>query len=651
MSTLLPILLGRQNGTAEIGNVGSVKDPLDQNSRNLSSSHSLESSLTFSQLFHQKQEVDAVFNQLQLGNPTLLPSDEKLSLGLDNNQNPSQNVTSILVKPDPLERFLSGLPSQRESKKTGPVVSGIPELGEIFDPISGSPRNAFPASDLVGREHNSIGSRTPLAQQPQPSVIPSTTILPSLVKIESFAIPSPTKRETQVPETDQALEGQRHNGIADGVLLGREQILTPQESQSKVKLRQVPLPENFWPNIPSQPVAQGLPERLPIVGLSRDGGTPQYDPLLKVSPPTESSPMKPQELFEKATEVGLKRDPVFISRSDTPLKDFLGGTGQVVRSNILDEVPKTSPIPRLNPSVLSSTPNGPSNLAREGIVQQTNGNVEIQEEVSKTSPIPRLNPSVLSATPNGPSFLAREGNAQQTNGIVGFTDPALVNPISTKPTTGAPELFKNVSGSLSEFQASIPLHPNGEFAMLEKGDRSQQFGETLLRTVGLETSGGQGLGMGMNFSSHSNSGFHQNNFANGQSIGLRGSEEPRIDFPAPALQRLQMDVQLAENHRVQLDVGVQNKHVYAGLVTDYSVLRNLATQFVPQLEAQLANIDLELQEFSAELREEQEQQTDKMFPEHRDHRNKKVNKQSHDDLGATEKTAHSYDEEGIHLVA
>jgi len=82
------------------------------------------------------------------------------------------------------------------------------------------------------------------------------------------------------------------------------------------------------------------------------------------------------------------------------------------------------------------------------------------------------------------------------------------------------------------------------------------------------------------------------------------AEERVPDFPTPTLQRLQMDVQLSEANRIQIDVGVQHRQVYAGLLMDQATLKNLAMQFVPQLEDQLAQNDMDLQEFSAEVRDQ-----------------------------------------------
>ena len=132
---------------------------------------------------------------------------------------------------------------------------------------------------------------------------------------------------------------------------------------------------------------------------------------------------------------------------------------------------------------------------------------------------------------------------------------------------------------------------------------------------------------------------------------MRALEERGQEFPAPALQRLQMDVQLSESQRVQIDVGVQNRQVYTGLIMDHSVLRNLATQFVPQLENQLAEVDLELQEFSAEVREEREQEAASLFDDSRSHNSQESGRRAQGDLLLTQNSVGRQEEPGLHFVA
>ena len=69
-------------------------------------------------------------------------------------------------------------------------------------------------------------------------------------------------------------------------------------------------------------------------------------------------------------------------------------------------------------------------------------------------------------------------------------------------------------------------------------------------------------------------------------------------------QRLQMEVMLADETKVQVDVLVKQQQVSAQLMTDQLMLRNLALQQEPQLDAQLSSVGLELKQFGAEVSEE-----------------------------------------------
>jgi hypothetical protein len=84
---------------------------------------------------------------------------------------------------------------------------------------------------------------------------------------------------------------------------------------------------------------------------------------------------------------------------------------------------------------------------------------------------------------------------------------------------------------------------------------------------------------------------------------------------------------------------------------DHSVLRNLATQFVPQLENQLAEVDLELQEFSAEVREEREQEAGRLFDDSRSHNAQKSGRHAQGELLSNKNPVGRQKEPGLHLVA
>jgi hypothetical protein len=154
-----------------------------------------------------------------------------------------------------------------------------------------------------------------------------------------------------------------------------------------------------------------------------------------------------------------------------------------------------------------------------------------------------------------------------------------------------------------ESALALPSDLLRETSFVSTGDRSRDIPEAAGKGVGVDPSGGQGLNNGMGSSPQSQSGFQQSPSSLSPGSGVRIAEERGPDFPTPALQRLQMEVQLSETNRIQIDVGVQQRQVYAGLLMDQATLKNLAVQFVPQLEEQLSQRDMDLQEFSAEVRD------------------------------------------------
>jgi hypothetical protein len=241
--------------------------------------------------------------------------------------------------------------------------------------------------------------------------------------------------------------------------------------------------------------------------------------------------------------------------------------------------------------------------------------------------------------------------AIQAEGPAGFTGPGLINQILVKSILGNSSVSSDVSGQGILHTTTAPADLLGEAGLLAKGERGQSIIETSVKSVGLDPSGGQGLGNGMNQFSNSQSGFQQPSSSPAQGVALPALEGRGQEFPVPTLQRLQMDVQLSENQRVQMDVGVQNRQVYAGLVMDHSVLRNLANQFVPQLENQLNQADLELQEFSAEVREEREQNTATLSHDSKSHEQQKAARPSQGDESLSLNPLNGHDERGLHFVA
>jgi hypothetical protein len=234
-------------------------------------------------------------------------------------------------------------------------------------------------------------------------------------------------------------------------------------------------------------------------------------------------------------------------------------------------------------------------------------------------------------------------------GPAGFTDTVSHNPL--KSVSGYASIVSALSANGTEASIAVPSDLLGESALLAKGERAQSLVEAAVKTMGIDPSGGQGLSQGMNHFPQSQAGNQQAAFSHGQYAGVRVSEERSFEIPTPTLQRLQMDVQVSETNRVHIDVGVQQRQVYAGLVMDHAMLRNLAVQSVPQLENQLAQLDMELEEFSADVREQQEPEAHPSFGEAgKPHPSKPVNALQ----GETGAHAHSVSqgqEQGLHFVA
>ena len=235
-------------------------------------------------------------------------------------------------------------------------------------------------------------------------------------------------------------------------------------------------------------------------------------------------------------------------------------------------------------------------------------------------------------------------------GPAGFTQTDSINQLLGKAIPGNVSTVNDLSSSVIENRTTLQIDPLGDTGLLNKGDRSQSVIDPSTKIVGLDASGGQGLGSGMNYPQNSQAGYQQSSSLAAQGMGVRGLTERLAEFPAPALQRLQMDVQLSETQRVSIDVGVQNRQVYAGLVTDHAVLRNLATQFVPQLENQLADVDMELQEFSAEVREERQQQDDSVF-RHPSLSGQGARQASSKESVAPQSSVNQHEGASLHLVA
>ena len=279
---------------------------------------------------------------------------------------------------------------------------------------------------------------------------------------------------------------------------------------------------------------------------------------------------------------------------------------------------------------------------------QQAGRSILENESLQNPIIPKVSSPLARSHNVQPNFISPVA-AIQTEGPAGFPGTSLSTQISEKTIPGHSSVLSNISGSGIEHRTTVTTDLAGEAGLMAKGERGQTMID-ISKSVGLDPNGGPGLGNGMNSFSNSQSGSQQPSLFQGQGVGFRVLEERAQEFPAPAIQRLQMDVQLSESQRVHIDVGVHNRQVYTGLVMDHSVLRNLATQFVPQLENQLAEVDLELQEFSAEVREEQEQEAKSLFDDSRSHEAHESKRSAQGERLSTKNPVGRQAEAGLHFV-
>ncbi|MEO8328073.1 MAG: hypothetical protein ABI618_19680, partial [Nitrospirota bacterium] len=218
--------------------------------------------------------------------------------------------------------------------------------------------------------------------------------------------------------------------------------------------------------------------------------------------------------------------------------------------------------------------------------------------------------------------------------------------------SGGSSVLSESPGNGKESSIGIPLDLLADAKVSLTGDRSRDVLEATAKAEGVDPNAGQGLNNGMGNPTHSQSGFQQSSSSSSPGPTVRMAEERVPELPGPALQRLQMEVQLSETNRVQIDVGVQHRQVYANLLMDQATLKNLAVQFVPQLEEQLTQGEMELQEFSAEVRDHQgEQESGTRSDGAGMQTGQRDTTSLHQIPGSLSHMARRAEEQGLHLVA
>lgn len=469
-----------------------------------------------------------------------------------------QSVTSSLLKSLPLT-VLSA------DQKRLPDLESLPGKPDLSPQILAGPD--MPVDFLRGSGSDSVELTLSVDAQPHRSPV---TFLESdknkLSKIEAFiqtsSIPSASLGahgvsevgEVELPreQTRPSFEGLSHEEQVSGAVF-LPQVIFSGESEAELQTK----------SSITQPDLRFLPGYLvqaPPVGSNQVGNSPVY-----MVPNANQS----QFLQDAVKEIS----PFIMGASDEELAtESIVEHGKNVEKP-LDRLPRPvqdveSLVQRMAPPT-ARAPQGPHN----SLVNQ-----------AFQAPLPFEETAATFAE----GVQLHQNRLKYLNGVSSFLSGA---PIPGKETSMALASDRIVDSGLS-------------FTV----DRTKEVLETAGKSVGVDPNGGQGVNKGMGGSNHSQPGFQQSSSSLTPGTGARIAEERVADLPTPPLQRLQMDVQLSETNRIQIDVGVQQRQVYAGLLMDHAALKNLAIQFVPQLEDQLAQSDMELQEFSAEVRDHRREQ-------------------------------------------
>ena len=230
---------------------------------------------------------------------------------------------------------------------------------------------------------------------------------------------------------------------------------------------------------------------------------------------------------------------------------------------------------------------------------------EVAPPALTREPLGRVQPGSPLPLPNVP--LSFVNGAFRQGPVVG--EPVNPSNLSTTVPQNIQGILAPTSGTLST--TGNESAGNGTLSVVGKGE-----GET----------GGSALGFDQRGQQENGAAFSHKQQASGHTLGghavvtepgseFRVSESPSAVRPDTVAdrsramnllspQRLQLEVKLADEAKVQVDVLVKHQQVSAQLMTDQLMLRNLLLQHEPQLNAHLSSVGLELKQFGAEVSEQ-----------------------------------------------
>jgi len=257
------------------------------------------------------------------------------------------------------------------------------------------------------------------------------------------------------------------------------------------------------------------------------------------------------------------------------------------------------------------TPRPLSNLNLPGTMSSVEEKVPSSTTISPSpADAPRIGDSIRSVgnsqlTPVS-EILSFEGGSRQSqyllNSYGSSLNPTLglrasgVEPPAGSSATRLGTLIENgaaLQSRSSSLSVSMGDMSAQDFGMGENGSPPKDFASAHQGSSSALHSGGINV-----FSEGLSDGVDRETLFSVRSVGMGD----RSTLPSAILpQRLQMDVMLADDSKVQIEVSVQQRQVSAQVSTDQTLLRNLVLQNEGQLVGQLAEAGLELKQFGAHL--------------------------------------------------
>jgi len=174
-------------------------------------------------------------------------------------------------------------------------------------------------------------------------------------------------------------------------------------------------------------------------------------------------------------------------------------------------------------------------------------------------------------------------------------------------------ISQNIQGTLPGTSGVTVIDSTGNFPHAVVGEGHTETGGSSLGSdqrsgqengsvfANKQQASGQGLG-GFSFHSESVNEFRGSDTLSAARTDMLADRTRTMNMLSS--QRMQLEVMLSDESKVQVEVSVKQQLVSAHLLTDQMMLRNLAIQQEPQLTTQLSSVGLELKQFGAEVGEQ-----------------------------------------------